>query len=74
MGVVVSDTASETRMATERVTANSRNRRPTIPPISRIGMNTEISDRLMESTVNPISLAPLKAASHGPHARFRGSA
>jgi hypothetical protein len=41
IGVVVSETASETTMiATESVTANSRNSRPTIPPISRIGMNT----------------------------------
>ncbi len=37
MGVVVRDTTSEIRMATDRVTANSRNRRPTMPPISRMG-------------------------------------
>jgi len=36
-------------MASDKVSANSRNSRPTMPPISRIGMNTAISDRLMET-------------------------
>ncbi len=54
-------------MAIERVTANSRNSRPTMPPISRIGRNTAISDRLMEITVKPTSRAPSKAA------RMRGT-
>ena len=49
IGVVVSETTSDTRMATESVTANSRNSRPTMPPMSRIGMKTATSDRLMES-------------------------
>ena len=40
IGVVASETASEIRIATDSVMANSRNRRPTMPPISRIGMNT----------------------------------
>ena len=65
MGVVVSETSSETPMATVRVTANSRNSRPTIPPIMRIGMNTATSEMLMESTVKPISFAPRKAACTG---------
>ena len=42
----------------ERVTANSRNRRPTIPPMSKIGMNTATSGaraRLGYITVNDIS-------------------
>ena len=47
--MVVSETTSETMMATESVTANSRNSRPTMPPISRIGMKTATSDRLMET-------------------------
>jgi hypothetical protein len=34
-----------------------------MPPISRIGMNTAISDRLIETTVKPTSRAPLSAAS-----------
>ena len=63
IGVVVTDTTSEIRIATDSVTANSRNSRPTIPPISRIGMNTAIRDRLIDSTVNPTSCAPRKAAS-----------
>ena len=48
IGVVVSEMTIDTTMAVERVTANSRNRRPTMPPISRIGMKTAISDMLME--------------------------
>ena len=49
-------------MATLRVTANSRNSRPTIPPISKIGMKTATSEVLMESTVKPISREPWSAA------------
>ena len=70
MGVVVSETTSEMTIATLRVTANSRNSRPTMPPISRMGMNTAISEMLMESTVKPISREPFSAASIGRHARF----
>ena len=65
IGVVVNETTSETAIATESVTANSRNRRPTMPPISRMGMNTATSDRLIERTVKPISSAPRKAACNG---------
>ena len=65
MGVVVSDTSSETAMATLRVTANSRKSLPTIPPINRIGMKTAISEVLIESTVKPISREPFIAASKG---------
>ena len=65
MGVVVNEITMETMMAVDRVTANSRNRRPTIPPIISSGMNTAISDVLMVRTVKPISLAPLRAASCG---------
>ena len=50
-------------MATDSVTANSRNRRPTTPPIRRIGMNTATSEMLIDSTVKPISRAPRRAAS-----------
>ena len=73
MGVVVRETAKDMAIATDRVTANSRNKRPTIPPIMRIGMNTAISDTLMESTVKPISFAPRSAASIGrtPSSRYR---
>ena len=63
MGVVVSDTSMDTRMAEDSTTANSRNSRPTTPPIIRIGMNTAMREMLIETTVNPISRAPLSAAS-----------
>ncbi len=49
-------------MAVDRVTANSRNRRPTMPPISRMGMKTATREMLMESTVKPISFEPSRAA------------
>ena len=65
MGVVVNEMIIETTMAVERVTANSRKRRPTMPPIIRRGMNTAMSETLMEKTVKPISWAPLRAASTG---------
>ncbi len=58
MGVVVSEISIETMMAVDRVIANSRKRRPTMPLMRRIGMNTAISERLMEIMVNPISLEP----------------
>ena len=62
MGVVVSAITIDTITATDSVTANSRNSRPTNPPISRIGRNTAISDRLIETTVKPTSRAPSSAA------------
>ena len=71
IGVVVSETTSETPMATESVTANSRNSRPTMPPISRIGMNTATSETLIDSTVKPISLAPSKRRLQRRHAIFQ---
>ena len=52
-------------MATLTVTANSRNSRPMMPPISNTGMNTAISDRLIEIMVKPISREPLSAAASG---------
>ena len=73
MGVVVSETTSETRIATERVTANSRNSRPTMPPMKRIGRKTATSDSVIDKTVKVISFAPRKAASSGamPCSRYR---
>ena len=58
IGVVVSETTSDTRMATDSVTANSRNSRPTMPPMSSSGMNTAISEKLIDTTVKPTSRAP----------------
>ena len=62
IGVVVSEMTSEIRIDTVNVMENSRNRRPRMPPISTKGMNTATSDKLIESTVNPTSWAPRKAA------------
>ena len=73
MGVAVSETTMETPMATERVTANSRKRRPTMPPMSSSGMNTATSETLMVSTVEPISSAPLRAARDRVDALLPGS-
>ena len=58
MGVVVSEISIETTMAVDSVIANSRKSRPTMPAMSRMGINTAISDMLMERMVNPISLEP----------------
>ena len=55
--------ASEIRIATDKVMANSRNSRPTMPPINKIGAKTAISDRLIDRTVKPTSPAPCTAAS-----------
>ena len=65
MGVAVREITIEIAIATDRITANSRKRRPTIPLIIRIGMKTAISEMLIESTVNPISWEPLSAACIG---------
>ena len=73
MGVVVREMTMDTRMAVERVTANSRKRRPTIPPINRSGIKTAMSEMLMVKTVKPISSAPFSAAAKGfmPFSRWR---
>jgi hypothetical protein len=63
--VSVSDTKAETITADDTVMANSRNSRPTMPPISSSGMNTAISEMLIETIVKPISPAPFNAASSG---------
>ena len=65
IGVSVSDTSTETAMVSVTVTANSRNSRPTMPPISSSGMNTATSETEIETMVKPISWAPLKAAASG---------
>ena len=61
----VSETTAETTMAALSVTANSWKSRPIRPPMKRIGMNTAINDRLMDTTVKPIWRAPFNAASSG---------
>ncbi len=47
------------------VIANSWNRRPTIPDMNSSGMNTAISEKVIEMMVKPIWPAPLSAASNG---------
>ena len=65
MGVSVSETTAEMRIVTLRVTANSRNSRPTMSPMNRSGISTATSEMLSEMIVKPISPAPLSAASSG---------
>ena len=65
IGVSVSETTIDISTATESVSANSRKRRPIRSPISRIGMKTATSERLIETTVEPTSRAPASAAVAG---------
>ena len=65
IGASVSETSAETAIDAVTVSANSRNRRPMMPPMSSSGMNTATSERLIDSTVKPISREPLSAASNG---------
>ena len=67
MGVRVSETKPEIRMATTMVTENSCSRRPTMPPMNSTGMNTATSEKVMERIVNPISRDGLDG---GVQARF----
>ena len=70
MGVRLIETNPEIRMATMMVTANSWNRRPMMPPMNMIGMNTAASDSVMDMTVKPISRAPSSAAVNAVFAHF----
>ncbi len=65
IGASVSETSADTAIEAVTVSANSRNMRPMMPPMSRSGMNTATSDRLIDSTVKPISREPWSAASNG---------
>ena len=65
MGVSVSETTAETRMVTARVTANSRNNRPTMSPMNSSGMRTATNETVSDTMVNPICSAPFKAACSG---------
>jgi len=66
IGVSVSDTNIDARMATVTTTANSLKMRPMTPPIRSTGMNTATSEIEMEMMVKPISRAPFSAASKAP--------
>ncbi len=62
IGVSVSETNPDTRIAMPIVAANSWNNRPTNPPRNRIGMKTATREMVIERIVKPISLAPSSAA------------
>ena len=66
IGVSVSDTKPDTRIADMMVTANSCSRRPSTPPMNNTGMNTAASDSVIDMIVKPISFDPLSAASRPP--------
>ena len=65
MGVSVTDTTPEIRIATQIVTENSRNRRPSTPPMNSTGMNTAASDSVIETMEKPISREPTSEAVSG---------
>ena len=73
MGVALRDTSSDTTMAPITTTANSRNTRPTMPPMNRMGMKAAIRARLMDTSVNQISRVPSRAACGAvlPRSRWR---
>ena len=75
-GVRVSDTTQEASTARVTVAAKALNTRPTTPPMSRIGRNTAVSDRVMEMMVKPISREPRIAAWSGamPSSMWRTTA
>ena len=62
MGVRVSETNPEIRMATTMVTENSCSRRPTMPPMNSTGMNTAMSETVMDKIVKAISRDPVRDA------------
>ena len=73
MGVVVNEMTIDTRIAAESVIANSRNRRPMMPPINSSGINTAIRETLIEKTVKPTTGRLCSAACTGvsPSSRCR---
>src|SRR5205823_3690639 len=62
MGVKVSDTTAEIRIATASVMANSRNSRPMTSPMKSSGISTAISDTVRLMMVKPICREPSSAA------------
>ena len=56
-------------MVTERVTANSLNRRPTTSLMNSSGISTAISETVSDTTVKAICFEPLSAASFGSSPR-----
>ena len=62
IGARVRQIATESSSAAATVAANSRNSRPTTPPMKSSGMKAAIRERVIDTTVKPISLAPSSAA------------
>ncbi len=73
MGVRLSETKPEIRIATTIVTENSCSSRPTIPRMNNTGMKTATSETVIERMVKPISREAAKAASIRvfPNSRWR---
>ena len=69
--MVVSDTSIEVRMAAVITNANSWNKRPSTPPMNKMGMNTATKEKLMATTVKLMSRAPCKHASRKLNPRSR---
>ncbi len=63
IGVRLSETKPEIRIATTMVTENSCSSRPTIPAMNSTGMNTATSENVIERMVKPISREAAMAAS-----------
>ena len=62
IGVSVSETKPEISTATMMTTANSCSSRPSMPPMNSTGMNTAISDIVIDRMVKPISREPSSVA------------
>ena len=65
IGVRVSETTAEIRIATASVIANSRNNLPTTSPINNNGISTAISEKVSDMMVKLICSAPFNAACSG---------
>ena len=65
IGVSVSDTTAEIRIATASVIANSRNSRPTTSPMKSSGISTATSEKVSEMMVKPICCGALQRRLRG---------
>jgi len=63
MGVRVTETRPEIKIATMMTSENSCSSRPIMPDIKTMGINTAASETVMDRMVKPISDEPLSAAS-----------
>ena len=70
IGVTVSEITIDIRIAKVSVYENSRTNLPIMPGMNNKGMNTAIKERLIDTTVKAICLAPSRAAVHPAHPLF----